>query len=63
MFCHYVTRGAWVAQSVKHLLLISPQVVISRFASLRPTSWDLSPSLSAPPWLTLYLSLSQKKKN
>ena len=63
------TWGPWVAQSVKHLT--SAQVVISRFMgsspvlgsvltaqSLEPASDSVSPSLSAPPLLTLSLPLS-----
>ena len=63
--------GAWGAQSVKHLTLA--QVMISQFVgsspvsgcvltalSLEPASDSVSPSLSAPPLLTLCLSLSQK---
>ena len=58
-------RGAWVAQSVKRPT--SAQVVISRSVgsspvsgsvpsvrSLEPASDSVSPSLSAPPPLTLY---------
>ena len=61
-------RGAWVAQSVRHPT--SAQVVISQFVSLSPASGSVlttqspepapdsvSPSLSAPPLLVLYLSL------
>ena len=68
-------RGAWVAQSVKHLTLA--QVMISRFVSLSPVSGSVltaqslepasdsvSPSLSAPPPIrTLSLSLSLSKTN
>ena len=59
-------RGAWVAQSVKHPT--SARVIISQFTSSSPTSgsvltaqslepsWDsVSPSLSAPPQLILFL--------
>ena len=66
-----MTRGAWVAQSVKRPT--SAQVVISRSVSLSPTSGSVltaqslepasdsvSPSISAPPLLALALSLSQK---
>ena len=66
--------GAWVAQSVKHPTLA--QVMISWFVSsspesgsvltgqsLEPASDSVSPSLSAPPLLTLCLSLSLSKKN
>ena len=69
-------RGAWVAQSVERPT--SAQVMISWFMSLSPTSGSVltpqslepvsdsvSPSLSAPPLLTLCLSLSKintKKK-
>ena len=62
-------RGAWVAQSVKHLT--SAQVTISQFVgsnplsgsvltarSLEPAPDSVSPSLSAPPPLMLRLSLS-----
>ena len=65
----YVIQGAWVAQSVKHLTLA--QVMISRFVGSSPTSGSVltaqslepaldsvSPSLSAPPRLSLCLSLS-----
>ena len=64
-------RGAWVAQSVGHPTLA--QVMISRFVglspasgsvltaqSLEPASDSVSPSLSAPPLLTLSFSVSQK---
>ena len=60
--------GAWVAQSVKHL--VSAQVMISRFVSLspalgsvltaqslEPVSDSVSPSLTAP-LLTLCLCVS-----
>ena len=63
--------GRLVAQSVKHAT--SAQVMISQFTSLspvlgsvptaqslEPASDSVSPSLSAPPLLTLCLSLSQK---
>ena len=66
-------RGAWVAQSVKHL--ISVQVVISRLVGSSPASGSVltaqsqepaldsvSPCLSAPPLLALGLSLSLKNK-
>ena len=71
----YISRGTWVAQSVKHLT--SAQVKISRSMSsspalgsvltaqsLEPASDSVSPSLSAPPLLvfSLSLSLSLKKK-
>ena len=65
------SRGAWVAQSVKHPT--SAQVTISRSVgsspvsgsglmarSLEPASDSVSPSLSAPPPFMLCLSLSQK---
>ena len=66
--------GAWVAQSVK--CPTSAQVMILRFVSSSPTSGSvltaqsleplqilyLSLSLSAPPLLTLHLSLSLKNK-
>ena len=61
----------WVAQSVKQLT--SVQVMISQFVGLSPelgsvlTAWSLepvldsvSPSLSAPPLLTLSLFLKNK---
>ena len=64
-------RGAWVAQSVKHLT--SAQVMISQSTSLSPASGSVltarslepasdsaSPSLSAPPLPMLRLFLSQK---
>ena len=67
-------RGAWVAQSVKHLT--SAQVMISWFVgsspasgsvltarSLEPASDSVSPSLSAPPLLMLCLSVSKINKN
>ena len=60
-------RGAWVARSVEHPT--SAQVMISRFVGSSPelgsvlTAWSLdpasdsvSPSLSSPPPLVLYLS-------
>ena len=66
-------RGAWVAQLVKHPT--SAQVMISQFVGSSPTSGSvltaqsLDPaldsvclSLSAPPPLKLYLSLSLKNK-
>ena len=66
--------GAWMAQSVKHL--ISAQVMISRFVgsspasgsvltagSLEPALDSVSPSLSAPLLLVLCLSLSLSKIN
>ena len=69
---HTECRGAWVAQSVKRPT--SPQVMVSQFVSLSPASGcvlttqglepasdSVSPSLSAPPLLMLYLSLSQKE--
>ena len=69
-------RGAWVAPTGKHPTLA--QFMISQFVSsspasgsvltarnLDPTSDSMSPSLSAPPLLTLclYLSLSLKNKH
>ena len=64
-----LNRAAWVAQSVKRTT--SAQVTISRFMgsspmsgsvltaqSLEPALDSVSPSLSAPPLLTLSLSLS-----
>ena len=67
-------RGTWVAQSVKHPT--SAQVMISWFVSLSPASGSVltaqspepvsdsvSPSLSAPPSLTLSLCLSLSKIN
>ena len=66
-----ITQAASVAQSVERP--ISSQVMISWFMGLSPASGSLltaqslqpaldsvSPSLSAPPLLTLCLSLSQK---
>ena len=65
----YTLRGAWVALSVKHPT--SAQVMISWFVrssptsgsvltaqSLEPASDSVSPSLSAPPLLSLCLSVS-----
>ena len=65
-----ISENAWMAQSVGHLT--SAQVVISQLVnlslasgsvltaqSLFPVSDSVSPSLSAPPRLTLCLSLSQ----
>ena len=65
--------GAWVAPSVKRPT--SAQVTISQFMgsspvpgsvlkawSLEPASDSVSPSLSAPPLLTLCPSLSLKNK-
>ena len=62
-------RGAWVAQSVRRPT--SAQVMISQFVSLspalgsvlttqslEPVSDSVSPSLSAPPQLTLCHTLS-----
>ena len=67
-------RGAWVAESVKRPTLA--QVTISCFVgsspklgsvltaqSREPALDSVSPSLSAPPLLTLCLSLSQKQIN
>ena len=67
-------RGAWVAQSVKHLTLA--QIMISWFMSLspvlgslltaqnlEPASDSVFPSLTAPPLLTLCLSVSLSKIN
>ena len=61
--------GAWVAQSVKCLTIA--QVMISRFVSSNPASGSmltaqsllgiLSPTLSAPPLLTLSLSFKTNK--
>ena len=66
-----VSVGAWVTQSIEHPT--SAQVMISRFMgsspasgsgltarSLEPASDSVSPSLSAPPLLTLCLSLKNK---
>ena len=63
--------GAWVVQLVKRGTLV--RVTISQFVSsspasgsvptaqsLEPASDSVSPSLSAPPPLMLYLILSQK---
>ena len=65
-----VTWGTWVAQSVEYLTLA--QVMISWFVGLSPTwgsvltIWSLLRilplSLSAPPLLTLSLSLSKINK-
>ena len=68
------TRGAWVAQSVKHPTWT--QVMISQFVglspmsgsvlttqSLEPASDSVSPSLSAPTPLAVCLSLSPSKIN
>ena len=68
-----ILRDAWVAQLVEPLT--SAQVMISQLVSsspvsgsaltaqnLEPASDSVSPSLSAPPLLTLFLSLSLKKK-
>ena len=65
--------GAWVAQSVEHPS--SAQVMISQLVSpspasgsvltaqsLEPASDSVSPSLFAPPLLTLCCSLSLKNK-
>ena len=71
-FCHFrvLLRGAWVAQSVKHLTLA--QVMISQFVgsspasgsvltaqSLEPSLDSVSPSLSSLP-LPHLCSVSQK---
>ena len=66
-------RGAWVAQWVKRPA--SAQVTISQFTgsspasgsvlaaqSLEPASDSVSPSLSTPPLLILWLSLALKNK-
>ena len=68
-----ISRGAWVAQSVKRPT--SVQVMTSQFVnsspasgsvltaqSLEPALDSLSPSLSAPPPLMPCLSLSVKNK-
>ena len=65
---HNIKRGAWVAQLVK--LQTLAQVMISQFMGLSPASGSVltaqslepaldsvSPSLSAPPLLTLCLCL------
>ena len=65
-------RGAWVAQSLERPTLA--QVMISGSMSSSPTSGSVltarrlepasdsaSPSLSAPPLLVLYLSVSKNK--
>ena len=57
--------GAWVAPSVKHPAWA--QVMILSFvrpspANLEPPSDSVSPSLSAPPPLTLSLSLPVTQK-
>ena len=65
--------GAWVAQSVKSLALdfgSGRDLTVRGFepcvglcADRAEPAWDsLSPSLSAPPALTLSVSLSQNKK-
>ena len=72
--CNRSYWGAWVAQSVKRLT--SAQVMTSQFMgsspvsdsaltaqSLEPASGSGSPSLSAPPPLTLCLSLSKINKH
>ena len=69
-----MTRGTWMAQSVK--CLTSAQVMILQFVSsslvsgsvltaqsLDPASDSVSPSLSAPPLLILCLPLSLSKIN
>ena len=69
-----MSTGAWVAQSIECLTLA--QVMISQFVgssptsgsvltaqSLEPVSDSVSPSLSAPPPLTLCLSVSLSLKN
>ena len=66
-------RGTWVAQSVR--CTTSAQVMISQSVglspalgtvltaySLEPASVSVSPPLSAPPTLALYLSISFKGK-
>ena len=68
-----ILRDAWAAQSVRHPT--SAQVMILRFMSsspvlgsvltaqsLEPASDSVSPSLSAPPPLTLSLSPYPSKK-
>ena len=75
VFLKYNYGGSWVAQSVKHLT--SPQVMISHNMGWSPTSGSVltalslepalesvspSPSPSAPPLLTLNLSLFSKKE-
>ena len=69
-----ISRGTWLAQSVKRLTLV--QVMISQFIgsspalgsvltaqSLKFASDSVSPSLSVPPLLVLCLSLSLKTIN
>ena len=64
-----ISRGTWVAQSVKHptsaqvmiLLLVGSSLTsnsVLTAQSLEPALDSVSPSLSAPPLLTLCLSLS-----
>ena len=56
--------GAWIAQLVKRLTLVSAQVLILGFVSLSVVSgsmaaWDsLSPFLSAPPQLFVSLKIT-----
>ena len=73
MFLKMRAKGTWVVQSVKRLT--SAQVMILwpvswspgsgsvlTAQSLEPASDSVSPSLSVPPLLMLYLSLSLKHK-
>ena len=61
-----LSRGAWVAQSVRHLTLgfgsgrgLTVPGIELRADSAEP-AWDpLSPSVSAPPLLVLFLTLSK----
>ena len=65
-------RGTWVIQSVEHLTLAfgsGHDLTVHEFQpcirlradNVEPV-WDLCPSFSAPPLLTLYLSLSKINK-
>ena len=65
-------RGTWVAQSVGHLTLAQVMITwlvgsspvsgsVPTAQSLEPASDSVSPSLSAPPLLILFLSLKNKQ--
>ena len=68
----HALQGAGVTQSIKHLLLVSAQVMISQIREIKPQvglcpgraepGWDsaLLLSLPLPPSLSVSLFLSQK---
>ena len=67
------TWGTWVAQSVERLTLAQVMILwsvsssptlgsVQTAQSLEPASDSVSPSLPAPPLLTLFLSFSPQNK-